>query len=177
MFLFLGGIIFILIVIFVILYYFAPHSEMMHAFQNTRSFVITIFVLTSVGLYLVGAHFNGLHEARWRTSWLYETTLDDKPVVYAGSESEIGLVLNQKPQKDVLFESELAIWNPYGELSIELSRKWGGTEPIEMNVSDPKGENLPYRFPIAITFPEDGIWKLDVTTEGKHIKEIIIEVE
>ncbi|WP_408009453.1 hypothetical protein ACJROX_03885 [Pseudalkalibacillus sp. A8] len=177
MFLFLGGVILILIVIFVILYFFAPHSEMMHAFKTTRSFVITMLVMTSVGIYLMGAHFNGLHEAKWRTSWLYETTFDEKPVVYAGSESEIGLVLNQEPQKDIVFESELVTWKPYNELSIELTRKWGGVEPIEMTVSGQKENIPPYRYPIAITFPEDGIWKLEVKSEGKQMNEIIIEVE
>lgn len=177
MFLVLGIVMLILIAIFIILYFFAPHSEMMHAFKTTKSFVISQIVLLAVAGYFIGAHYNGLHEADWRTSWTHPITIGSESVTYAGSESKVGLVLNEKPKANSPFNSELITWNPYEEMKIEVTRKWGGVDPIEKELSTPTNENVPYTYPVSLKFPKEGTWKITVYADGDKLSDIVIEVK
>lgn len=177
MFLILGFVMLSLVALFVFLYFFAPHSEMMHAFKTTKSFVITQVLLVSFAAYLMGAHFNGLHEDKWRTSGIYQMTLNTEPVLYTGSESSVGLVLEQKPKAGEPFKSQIITWTAYDNITIEATKKWGGVDPIEKELGSKTNDQVPYAYPISITFPKDGTWKLKVFSNGEQIKTIIIDVK
>ncbi|MGP4082339.1 hypothetical protein ACTWQL_20830 [Pseudalkalibacillus sp. R45] len=142
----------LLIVIFILLCLFAPHSEMMHSFKTTRSFVITMLVMLAVCLYFVGAHFNGLHEGEWRISWLHKATINETPVIYAGSKSVVGLVLEEKPKEGVAFESEIITWKSYNELMIEITKKWGGVDPIVLKLTRDTSDTVPFSYPLKMNF-------------------------
>ncbi|MCF6136119.1 hypothetical protein [Pseudalkalibacillus berkeleyi] len=177
MFLILGFVMLSLVALFVFLYFFAPHSEMMHAFKTTKSFVIAQVILVSFAAYLIGAHFNGLHEDNWRTSGIYPITLNAEPVIYTGSKSSVGLVLEKKPKAGEAFDSNIITWTAYDDVTVEATKKWGGVDPIEKELGSKTNDQVPYTYPISITFPKDGTWKLKVFSDGTPIKTIIIDVK
>ncbi len=177
MFLVLGIVMLITLGIFITLYFVAPHSEMMHAFETKKSFVITQIVLLGVATYFFGAHFNGLHEAEWRESWKYPATIGSEPVTYAGSKTNVGIVINERPQTKELYETEILTWALYKELKLEATRKWGGADPLKKVLTERTNEKVPYSYPVTFQFPKEGTWKISIIADGNKLNEIIIRVD
>ncbi|MGM7700097.1 hypothetical protein ACSVDE_00160 [Pseudalkalibacillus sp. Hm43] len=177
MFLVLGIVMLITFAIFIILYFVAPHSEMMHAFETKKSFVLAQAVILGVAAYFFGAHFNGLHEAEWRESWTYPVTIGSEPVTYAGSKTNVGIVMNERPQADEQYETEILTWAPYEELKLEATRKWGGADPLNKILTEQASENVPYAYPVTFQFPKEGTWKISIIADGNKLNEIIIRVD
>jgi hypothetical protein len=169
MLLFLGFAVLLFNFVFLLAKWFAPESELVNSFKKTSHFWWTQIVLLLFSLTIIGGHYYGLSKVQWYTSPMFERDLQ----LYTGEKNGPAILHEEFPYADSPFETVLFIPGSQDgkDATLSFTSKNGDTiEPITVKMSK-------QRAPLLITFPDDGLWKIDVDYEGTGKGTVVVEVK